>query len=660
MQRRPGPPRPRGPGPDGRGRGHRRGSGRRLAAAAALHDAGIDPARAGGQGRAGPHQRHRRHARHAVPRLHRHRAAAPDRRGGRSHVRRSPARHRPGLTCPSWRPCVPIPGQAASAANLLRVLAGSGVVASHQLDDTRVQDAYSLRCAPQVIGAGRDTLDHARIGHRPGAGQRHRQPGRPPRRPGGVLRQLPRSPARIRGRLPRHRPRRPGRRSPSGGSTASSTRPVLMDLPAFLAADPGVDSGLMLAQYSAAALVADCRRLAVPASVDSIPTSAMQEDHVSMGWAAARKLRRAVDNVTRVVAIEVMTAARAVELRQPHAAGAGHRRGRRGPAPDGSRDRRRPLPGPGDRPHHRPGAIRSDRGLGRVGHRPAPVGSTPAPGDAMNTSSSNQVAAPSREMGTSRASSSRRAITAARGSALHCRAWPQEAAWRMLHNNLDPAVAERPEELVVYGGSGKAARDWASFDAISATLQRLGDDETLLVQSGRPVGVLRTHEWAPRVLIANSNLVGEWDNWDEFRRLEHLGLTMYGQMTAGSWIYIGIAGHPAGHLRDLRGGRRQTLRRLAGGHADPHRRSRWHGRRPAARGHHERRSGHLRGRRPHPAPTPARNPLPGRRSPPTSTTAIRAGPASPGRSHGPVHRRRSQRGRAARRPSSSARSRSTS
>jgi urocanate hydratase len=112
----------------------------------------------------------------------------------------------------------------------------------------------------------------------------------------------------------------------------------------------------------------------------------------------------------------------------------------------------------------------------------------------------------------------------------------------MLHNNLDPDVAERPEDLIVYGGSGKAARDWASFDAISRTLLDLADDETLLVQSGRPVGVLRTHEWAPRVLIANSNLVGEWDNWDEFRRLERLGLTMYGQMTAGSWIYIGTQG----------------------------------------------------------------------------------------------------------------------
>ena len=141
-----------------------------------------------------------------------------------------------------------------------------------------------------------------------------------------------------------------------------------------------------------------------------------------------------------------------------------------------------------------------------------------------------------------RAPGSNRVIRAATGTELHCRSWPQEAAWRMLHNNLDPDVAERPEDLVVYGGSGKAARDWPSFEAISRTLLDLGDDETLLVQSGRPVGVLRTHEWAPRVLIANSNLVGEWDNWDEFRRLEHLGLTMYGQMTAGSWIYIGTQG----------------------------------------------------------------------------------------------------------------------
>jgi urocanate hydratase len=133
-------------------------------------------------------------------------------------------------------------------------------------------------------------------------------------------------------------------------------------------------------------------------------------------------------------------------------------------------------------------------------------------------------------------------IRAARGTKLTARSWQTEAPLRMLHNNLDPEVAERPEDLVVYGGTGKAARDWPSFHAISRELTTLTDDETLLVQSGRPVGVLRTHEWAPRVLIANSNLVPDWANWPEFRRLEAAGLTMYGQMTAGSWIYIGTQG----------------------------------------------------------------------------------------------------------------------
>ncbi len=135
-----------------------------------------------------------------------------------------------------------------------------------------------------------------------------------------------------------------------------------------------------------------------------------------------------------------------------------------------------------------------------------------------------------------------REVHAARGTELSCRGWPQEAALRMLCNNLDPAVAERPDDLVVYGGTGRAARSWDAFDTMCRTLTTLADDETMLVQSGKPVGVMRTHEWAPRVLIANSNLVPEWANWDEFRRLEHLGLTMYGQMTAGSWIYIGTQG----------------------------------------------------------------------------------------------------------------------
>ncbi|HTD62507.1 MAG TPA: urocanate hydratase [Gemmatimonadaceae bacterium] len=133
-------------------------------------------------------------------------------------------------------------------------------------------------------------------------------------------------------------------------------------------------------------------------------------------------------------------------------------------------------------------------------------------------------------------------VRAPRGTQLSCRGWQQEAAMRMLMNNLDPDVAERPEDLVVYGGTGKAVRNWAAFDRTVETLRRLGDDETLLMQSGKPVAVFRTHPGAPRVLIANSNLVPRWANWDEFRRLEAMGLTMYGQMTAGSWIYIGSQG----------------------------------------------------------------------------------------------------------------------
>ncbi len=133
-------------------------------------------------------------------------------------------------------------------------------------------------------------------------------------------------------------------------------------------------------------------------------------------------------------------------------------------------------------------------------------------------------------------------VRAPRGTTRTALGWPQEAALRMLQNNLDPEVAEHPDSLVVYGGTGRAARDWPSFHALVRTLTTLRDDETMLVQSGKPVGVMRTHEWAPRVLIANSNLVGDWATWPEFRRLESLGLTMYGQMTAGSWIYIGTQG----------------------------------------------------------------------------------------------------------------------
>src|SRR5215210_4108545 len=138
--------------------------------------------------------------------------------------------------------------------------------------------------------------------------------------------------------------------------------------------------------------------------------------------------------------------------------------------------------------------------------------------------------------------SGKRSIRAPRGVEKSCKGWHQEAALRMLMNNLDPEVAEAPDRLIVYGGTGRAARSWEAFDAIVASLRELENDETLLVQSGKPIGVFRTHDEAPRVLIANSNLVGHWSNYSEFNRLERLGLTMYGQMTAGSWIYIGSQG----------------------------------------------------------------------------------------------------------------------
>ena len=262
----------------------------------------------------------------------------------------------------------------------------------------------------------------------------------------------------------------------------------------------------MIAQYTQAALVSEMKRLAVPASVDSIPSSAMQEDHVSMGWSAARKLRTAVDALAQVLAIELLTAARGIQLRAPLTPS---------PATGAVIDALDIHPGP-------------DRFL--------------APEIAAATDFVKSGGARSAAEADHRRARMKTVIRAARGTELSCRGWQQEAALRMLHNNLDPDVAEHPDELVVYGGTGKAARDWNASTRSSARCRRSRDDETLLVQSGKPVGVMQTHEWAPRVLIANSNLVGDWANWDEFRRLEALGLTMYGQMTAGSWIYIGTQG----------------------------------------------------------------------------------------------------------------------
>ena len=182
-----------------------------------------------------------------------------------------------------------------------------------------------------------------------------------------------------------------------------------------------------------------------------------------------------------------------------------------------------------------------------------------------------------------------RHVSAPRGATLSCKGWPQEAALRMLMNNLDPAVAERPDDLVVYGGSGRAARSWPAFDAIVDTLRRLEHDETLVVQSGQPVAVFRTHPWSPRVIIVNALLVPAWATWEHFRDLEDRGLTMYGQMTAGSWIYIGTQGILQGTYETLAAIGRQHFGGSARRPSRRHRRPGRHGRCSAARGHDERR-----------------------------------------------------------------------
>src|SRR5580658_3354747 len=156
-------------------------------------------------------------------------------------------------------------------------------------------------------------------------------------------------------------------------------------------------------------------------------------------------------------------------------------------------------------------------------------------------------------------------IRAPRGNSITCKGWQQEAAMRMLMNNLDPEVAERPQDLVVYGGTGRAARSWEAYHAIVATLKTLANDETLLVQSGKPVGVFKTHDHAPRVLIANSNLVGHWSNWEKFNELERAGLMMYGQMTAGSWIYIASRGFVRGTFKPFRAAGERLLGGALGG-----------------------------------------------------------------------------------------------
>ena len=412
----------------------------------------------------------------------------------------------------------PHPGQAASAANLRALLAGSGIVASHRGPDcTRVQDAYSLRCSPQVHGAARDTLAHAETvagrelaaaidnpvvtldGRVESNGNFHGAPV------GYVLDFLAIATADV-ASMSERRTDRFLDVARNGG------------LPAFLADDPGVDSGHMIAQYTQAAIVSELKRLAVPPpSTRSRPAPCRR---TTSPWAGARAASSA-----------------APWTGSPRCSPSNCSR------PRGRSTCARRSNQPPARPRcalcYEPTSTAPGRtGISRPRSTPSSSWSAPAPSSRRPKPPSDRCNEASEEAMTA----GPRTVTAPRGTTLHAKGWPQEAALRMLQNNLDPEVAEHPEDLVVYGGTGRAARDWPSFEALVRTLTTLGNDETMLVQSGRPVGVMRTHEWAPRVLIANSNLVGDWATWEEFRRLEALGLTMYGQMTAGSWIYIGTQG----------------------------------------------------------------------------------------------------------------------
>ena len=408
---------------------------------------------------------------------------------------------------------------------MLRLIEDSAINESHRWCD-KVQDAYSLRCAPQVHGACRDLFDH--VGYTVGVevnaatdnplvlvereelvsnGNFHGQPV------AFALDILALGVSEL--------------ASISERRIERLVNPSLSDgLPPFLTVDGGLNSGFMIPQYVAAALVSENKVLSHPASVDSIPTSAGQEDHVSMGNAAALKGWQVLANGERALAIELLAGAQGVEFLAPLEPGVGVRATRafvRTLSPrlgdDRSLERRHRGGRRGD-----PQRL-ADRG-GRVRGGGALVMAVVRPVDEAVEALCGDL----------------RSIRAPRGSELNARSWSTEAPLRMLLNNLDAEVAERPEELVVYGGSGKAARSHEALKAIVATLLGLGDDETLLVQSGKPVGVFRTHPGAPRVLIANSLLVPRWATWEEFRRLEALGLTMFGQMTAGSWIYIGTQG----------------------------------------------------------------------------------------------------------------------
>lgn len=413
----------------------------------------------------------------------------------------------------------PHPRQINTAKQLLKLLEGSEFLREDLGEDP--QDAYSLRCMPQVHGACADAVANARQVLEIELNSVTDNPliffeedGSPVAISGGNFHGEPLAVAFDHLALAMTELGNISERRLNRLTDEASNNSLL---PPFLTEHGGLNSGFMLTQYTSAALASENKALCFPASADSIPTSANVEDHVSNGPVSVRQARRVLRNLENILGIELMAAAQAIEYRR-QVVGLGARMGK------------------GTTAAYK--LLRSEISFLEEDTEMAPLMAVSAQlvrdGLIRETVQRALECRPDELQ--------RHHATTPIGTTLTCKGWQQEAAYRMLLNNLDPDVAEDPDNLIVYGGTGKAARNHEALAAILNALKDLEDNETLLVQSGKPVGVVRSHEDAPRVLIANSNLVPSWATWDYFRDLEAKGLIMYGQMTAGSWIYIGTQG----------------------------------------------------------------------------------------------------------------------
>jgi len=422
----------------------------------------------------------------------------------------------------------PHPRQMETARQLLDLLDGSELVRDDLDEDP--QDAYSLRCMPQVHGACSDAVANARRVLEIELNSVTDNPliffeddGSPVAISGGNFHGEPLAVAFDQVALAMTEYGNISERRLNRLTDQASNKSLL---PPFLTEHGGLNSGFMLTQYTSAALASENKALCFPASADSIPTSANVEDHVSNGPVSVRQARRVLRNLENILGIELMAAAQAVDYRRKDL-GVEAQMGKGTAAAYALLRSEIPfLPSDAEKAPH----------MAASAHVVRDKSLCNAVLSALNQRPEKFVLKqiPEKFQGGR--------TTTPKGTRLVCKGWQQEAAYRMLLNNLDPDVAEDPDNLIVYGGTGKAARNHEALEAILCSLKNLENDQTLLVQSGKPVGIVRSHEDAPRVLIANSNLVPSWATWDYFRDLEAKGLIMYGQMTAGSWIYIGTQG----------------------------------------------------------------------------------------------------------------------